>query len=80
MPGFLHEDDLVLCGKLEEHLKAMVACFVELCKRRGLEVNASKSKFIVLGGEEGLECEVCVNGVRLEHASEFKYLGCLKYR
>ena len=27
-------------------------------------------------GEEGLKCEVHVDGVRLEHVSEFKYLGC----
>ena len=32
---------------------------------------------ILLGWEEGLEWEVCVNGIRLEHASEFKYLGCV---
>ena len=24
-----------------------------------------------------LECEVCVGGIRLEHVSEFKYLGCV---
>ena len=29
-----------------------------------------------LGGEKGLECEVCVDGMRLEHVSESKYLGC----
>ena len=23
------------------------------------------------------ECEVCVNGIRLEHVSKFKYLGCV---
>ena len=28
-----------------------------------------------LSGEEGLECVVCVGGIRLEHVSEFKYLG-----
>ena len=31
----------------------------------------------VLNGEEGLECEVCVDGIRLDHVSEFKYLGCV---
>ena len=25
---------------------------------------------MVLGGEEGLECEVCEDGIRLEHVSE----------
>ena len=32
---------------------------------------------MVLGGEEGLECEVGINGICLEHVSEFKYLGCV---
>ena len=30
---------------------------------------------MVLNGEQGLECEVCVDGIRLEHVSKFKYLG-----
>ena len=50
--------------------------FVELCSRRGLKVNAGKSKRKV-DGEEGLECEVHVDGIRLEHVSEFKYFGCV---
>ena len=36
----------------------------------------SQSKVMVLKGEEELECEVHVDGIRLEHVSEFKYLGC----
>ena len=32
---------------------------------------------MVLNGEEGLECEFSVDGVRLEPMSEFKYLGCV---
>ena len=39
--------------------------------------NADKSKVILLGGEEGLECEICVDGVLLEQVSEFKYLECI---
>ena len=31
----------------------------------------------MVGGKEGLECEVCVDGMQLEHVSEFKYLGCV---
>ena len=30
---------------------------------------------IVLNREEGLECEVYVDRIHLEHVSEFKYLG-----
>ena len=44
--------------------------------RRGLKVNAGKSKVVVLNGEEVLEYEVYIDGIHLEHVSEFKYLGC----
>ena len=48
--------------------------FWVVCRRRGLKVNGSKRKVMVLGGSEGLECKVCIDGIRLEHVSEFKYL------
>ena len=32
---------------------------------------------IVLNGGKGVECEVHVQGIRLEDVSEFKYLGCV---
>ena len=54
----LYADDLVLCGESEEDLKAMVMCFVEVCRRRGLKVNVDKSKVMVSSGEERLECEM----------------------
>ena len=31
---------------------------------------------MVLNGEEGLEYEIYVDGIRLKHVSEFKYLRC----
>ena len=34
-------------------------------------------KVMVLNGEEELESEVHVDGIQLEHVSEFKYLGVL---
>ena len=48
-----------------------------MCRGRGLKFNAGKSKGMVMNGEEGLECEVHVGGVRLEHVPELKYLGCV---
>ena len=51
----------------------------KVCRRRGLKFNAGMSKVIILNGEEGLECWVHVDGVRLEYVSEFKYLRCLLY-
>ena len=51
--------------------------FAEVCIRRGLKINTGKSKLMVLNGEEGLDCEVHVDGIRLELVFEFKYLGCV---
>ena len=70
-------DDLVLCDKSEEELREMVGRFAEMCRRRGLKVNAGKGKVMGLDGEEGLECEVHIDWIHLEHVSEFKYLCCV---
>ena len=67
LPGLLYADYLILCGELEEDLRVMVKQFGEVYRRRGLKVNADKSKVVVLNGEEELECEVHVDGVHLEH-------------
>ena len=61
LPGLLHEGFLVLCGKLEQGLKVMVERFVEVCKRSGLKVNGDKRKVMVLGREDGLECDIRVD-------------------
>ena len=42
-----------------------------MCRRRGLKVNAGKSKVMLLVREEELECEIFVDGICLEHVSEF---------
>ena len=47
-----------------------------ICNRRGLKINADKSK-VVLGKEEGLEHEVFVDGTQMEYVSEFKNLDCV---
>ena len=50
LPCFSCADDLVLCGELEEELRALVGRFVEVCRGRGLKVDAGKSKVMVLVG------------------------------
>ena len=69
-------DDLVLCSESDEDLRAIVRRFVELCRRKGLKVNAGKSKVMVLSGERELVCEIYIDRVCFEHVSDFKYLGC----
>ena len=76
LPGPLYVNDLVLYGESEEELRATVGGFVEVCGR-GLKINACKSKVMVLDGEEGLECDVCVDRIRFLNVSEFKYMGCV---
>ena len=60
---------MVLYFESEEDLRAMVLCFVEMCRRRGLKVRAGKSKVMVLNGEEGLNCEFYIKGICLEQVS-----------
>ena len=52
MLSLFYADDLVLRGESEEDLKVMVGRF-EVCRRRGLTVNAGKRKVIVFGGRRG---------------------------
>ena len=55
----------------------MVGYFVEVCRRISLKVNADKNRVMVLCGEEGLGCEIRLDGARLEQVSDLKYLGCV---
>ena len=52
-PGLLYANDLVLCGESEEVLTVMIGRFAEVCRRRGLKVNAGRRKVMVLGGRRG---------------------------
>ena len=77
LPLVCRSDDVALCCQPEGDLRAMMGCFVQVCKRRDMKINGCKSKVVVLNGGEGLECMVSVDGVKLDKASEFKYLGCI---
>ena len=74
LTGLFYADDLVLDGESEEDLRVMVGQFAEVCRRRELKVKAGMSK-VVLNREEGLEREVHIDRINLEHVSKFKYLG-----
>ena len=43
-------------------MKVVVSRFVGVCRRTGLKINGNKNKVMVLGGEEGLKCEIRENG------------------
>ena len=57
--------------------------FSEVCRRRGLKVNTGKSKVMGLDGEEGLEFDVRVDRIRLDHVSVSifgMFSGGIRYR
>ena len=58
----------------EEDPRVTIGCAVEIWKRKTLKMNVDKSKVRVLGGEEVSGCSFSVDGRRLEHVLEFKYL------
>ena len=53
LPGLLYAEDLFLCAEPKEDLRLMMGRFVEVCRRRELKANGSKSKGIVLNGVLG---------------------------
>ena len=42
LPGLLYADDLVLCCESEKDLRVIVGQFAEVCRKRGLKVNAGR--------------------------------------
>ena len=51
-----------MCGESEEDLRAMVAWFVEVCRKKDLKVNEGKSKVMLMNQEDGLKFEVHLMG------------------
>ena len=49
---------MVVCGDSKEDLKVRMDCFVEVCKRKCLKVDADKSKVTLFNEKKGLECEM----------------------
>ena len=42
MPGLLYADDKVICDESEEALRVMIGRFAEVCRRKGLKIDAGK--------------------------------------
>ena len=53
LPGLKYADDLVMCGESEEDLRIIAGRFIGVSMKRGLKINASKSKVMLLGGLRG---------------------------
>ena len=40
-----------------------------------MEINAKKMKVVVIGKNEEVKCQIRMIGARLEHITQYKYLG-----
>ena len=58
----MYADDLVLFGKSEKGLIAMIGHFFEVFKRRGLGMNEDKAKATMSVEEQGSVYEVTADG------------------
>ena len=70
LPGLLCADYSLLYGESVEDLRGRVGPFVEGCRKKGLKVNANKTKVMVLNGEDGKVCEVFIDGCVLDESNK----------
>lgn len=73
--SLLYADDIVLICDTKEKLKQALLEWQEELKRKGMTINASKSKILVLSRDEEETVEVVCNGEVLEVVENFIYLG-----
>ena len=76
----LYADDIVLVADTQEDLQKMTDSVEKFCDRWRMEVNAGKTKVMVVGTKEVGEVEIMWKGKALEEVVEYKYLGLLLER
>ncbi|KAI5642326.1 reverse transcriptase (RNA-dependent DNA polymerase) domain-containing protein [Phthorimaea operculella] len=72
----LYADDQVILASSAEELQEMVNIMNEALKKKGMKVNVSKTKAMVLEKEDSMtECTIMIEEERVEQVKEFVYLG-----
>ncbi|KAI5644408.1 reverse transcriptase (RNA-dependent DNA polymerase) domain-containing protein [Phthorimaea operculella] len=72
----LYADDQVILASSAEELQEMVNIMNEALKKKGMKVNVSKTKAMVLEREDSTtECTIMIEEERVEQVKEFVYLG-----
>ena len=69
-------DDLVIFAKTEADLQHNLELWKDELKTAGLELNLSKTKTMTIGNKNKT-CHIKIEGVEIEHVSEYKYLGVI---
>ena len=70
-------DDTVLLAGTEEELQRQLDKVNESCTAFGMELNAKKTKVMVMEKQPGTEVTIKLNGIALEQVNKYKYLGTL---
>ena len=70
-------DDTVLLASTEEELHRLLDEINEFCNAYGMELNAKKTKVMVIEKQPGTKIVIKSNGVTLEQVKQYKYLGTL---
>jgi len=70
-----YADDAVVLTEDEVELQHMITSMNETCKEYVMEINAKKSKTIVISKSGGTQCKIMINGIPLEQVLQYKYLG-----
>ena len=73
-----YADDTVLIADSEEKLQCLVQALVTASGERGLKLNTSKTKVMVISkSDEDTRTHIAVNGEELEQVTKYKYLGSI---
>ena len=70
-------DDTVLLATKEEELQRLIDKINKSCKDYGMELNAKKTKVMIIEKQPGTKIVIKLNGVTLEQVKQYKYLGTL---
>ena len=76
-----YADDTVLIADSEEKLQALVQSLIRASEERGLKLNVSKTKVMVISkGDDHIDTSISVNGQELDQVGKYKYLGSIVTR
>ena len=70
-----YADDTVLLADTKSNLNNMATNVKRLSSSAGLDMNAKKTKSMVLAKVEGATVDLCIDGEHIEQVKQFKYLG-----
>ena len=71
-----YADDTALIADSEEKLKSLVQALVRASEERGLRLNVSKTKVMVISKTEAsIRTNIVIDGEALEQVEKYKYLG-----